>query len=50
MNCQICKRKLGKKVHSWCNELLGLENLKGICEECDLCVREQIYLIYEELQ
>jgi hypothetical protein len=50
MKCSICKRNFKGKEYSWCNQLVGIQNLKCICQECDLSVSEQIINLIEEMK
>ena len=44
--CQLCKRKT-EVISHWINAHFGYRNLE-ICEECDLSVREQIFLLMQD--
>ena len=51
MKCEICKRKIeGPPIHFMFTELLclGKECVK-ICNECDISLHEQIFMIADEL-
>ena len=46
MNCEICKRRLSKKKSFlWINGLIGFKDLR-VCEECNLCLGEQMDLFF----
>jgi len=51
MKCDICSKKIEVPIYFMFNDLLfkGKERVK-ICEECDLCLHEQVFEIADELK
>lgn len=49
-NCSVCKREIDKEIYSWHCNIVGIQDIKNICKECDMCVQNQIPQLIEEFK